>query len=272
MDARAFYDGLGDDYDVMVSWEERLAREESFLRGLFAERGATRVLDAGCGTGMHAVAFARWGLQTAAADLSPAMVARARENARATGAEIAFAVAGFGEIGRALPGPFDAVTCLGNSLPHLLDDASLAAALADFAAVLVPGGVLVIQNRNYDRLLREKVRFMPLTTRADADGETIFLRVTDFLGGERLDFTIVTLKKRGGVWGQSAQTTPLRAIRRETLARALAYAGFPAADFSGNYARAPFDSPGTGDLLAVAAREGGAGLRPNAPREPRRSP
>ena len=39
MDARDFYDGLGDDYDRMVSWKGRLAREEAFFQRLFEENG-----------------------------------------------------------------------------------------------------------------------------------------------------------------------------------------------------------------------------------------
>ena len=254
MDARSFYEGLGDEYDVMVSWEERLAREELFFRRVLDASGVRSVLDAACGTGMHAVAFALRGLQCAAADLSPAMIEKARENARAAGVDVRFEVAAFGELARLFPAHFDAVTCLGNSLPHLPDDPSLAAALGDFAAVLASGGVLVIQNRNYDRVLREKARFMPLTSRADAGGETLFLRITDFLGGEALSFSIVTLKKREEAWGQTVKTTPLRAIRRETLECALRGAGFRSVETYGSFAFAPFDEPGTGDLVAIAKK------------------
>ena len=66
MEARDFYDGLGDDYDRMVSWQGRLAREEAFFQRLFDENGVHSVLDAACGTGMHAIAFARRGLASPA--------------------------------------------------------------------------------------------------------------------------------------------------------------------------------------------------------------
>ncbi len=161
MDAQEFYDALGTDYDLMVSWEQRLAREQEFFRRLFSEAGVRRVLDAACGTGMHAVSFARAGWDCTAADLSPVMVEEARENARRAGVQVRFEAAGFGELSGRVGGGFDAVTCLGNSLPHLLDDASLRACFGDFADLLAPGGILVIQNRNYDRLLRERQRFMP---------------------------------------------------------------------------------------------------------------
>ena len=255
MDAQGFYDVLGDDYDRMVSWEDRLAREERFFRGFFESHGVRRVLDCACGTGMHAVAFARWGLVSAAADLSPVMVEHARANARAAGVSVDLRVAGFGEMKVSFEGKFDAVTCLGNSLPHLREDAALGACLADFHAIMRPGGILVVQNRNYDRLLRERERFMPVTARTDPDGETLFLRITDFSpreSDESIDFTLVTLRRKGGVWSQSARSTPLRALRRATLEGALAAAGFSSLEAFGGYGGAPFDSQGSSDLVIVA--------------------
>lgn len=267
MEARDFYDTLGEDYDRMVSWEGRLAREERFFHDRFEEHGVRRVLDAACGTGMHAIAFGRQGRTATGADLSPVMVEHARRNAAAAGIPATFVVAGFGDLARLPGGPFDALTCLGNSLPHLLDDDALGAALADFAAALRTGGLLVIQNRNYDRVLRERARFMPVAARTDADGETLFLRITDFPtrsqpAGERpsapreesIEFTIVTLRKRGGAWSQTVNTTPLRAMRRATLERALLGAGFSSVRFYGSYDLAAFDAPGTGDLILTAIR------------------
>ena len=258
MDAQSFYDGLGQDYDLMVSWEERLSREDAFFRRVFDENKVRDVLDAACGTGMHAVAFARAGRECTGADLCPVMVEKARQNARDAGVTVRFEVAGFGELERGVGGTFDAVTCLGNSLPHLLDDASLRTCLSDFAGLLRTGGCLVIQNRNYDRLLRERQRFMPLASRTDAEGETLFLRISAYGSAhdsdESLEFILVVLKKRGGTWTQTVQSTPLRALRRSTLESELARAGFSTVHVYGSYGFADFDSPGANDLVAIAVK------------------
>ena len=124
-----FYDALASDYDRFVNWEGRLAHELPLLERLFASHDVRRVLDAACGTGHHAIALARRGYHAVGADLSAAMIEQARRNAAAAGVEARFAVAGFGGLA-ALGETFDAVLCLGNSLPHLLTEKALAEALS----------------------------------------------------------------------------------------------------------------------------------------------
>ena len=198
-------------------------------------------------------------MRSAGADLSPQMIEQARRNAEAAGVTVDLRVAAFGELSRTFSTAFDMVTCLGNSLPHLLDDASLRAALADFSGVLRPGGTCVIQIRNYDRLLRERQRFMPPAARTEGAEETVFLRITDFRDGaqerapEIVDFTIITLKKRSGAWSQSVRTTALRALRRRALEDTLRSAGFSNVRAWGGFDSSPFDEASSPDLLVAAS-------------------
>jgi glycine/sarcosine N-methyltransferase len=66
------------------------------------------------------------------------------------------------------------------TLPHLLTPADLAAALADFAACLRPGGLLLIQNRNLDAVLVRRQRWMEPRARREGEAEWLFLRFYDF--------------------------------------------------------------------------------------------
>ena len=146
------YDALSADYDRFVDWEARLAYELPFFERLFSERSIHRVLDAACGTGHHAIVLAQRGYQVAGADLSAEMIALAWRNAAKAKVSLEFTVARFGELAQSVGRDFDAVLCLGNSLPHLLTAEAVADALADMAAALRQGGWLVIQNRNYDKV------------------------------------------------------------------------------------------------------------------------
>ena len=248
------YDALAADYDRFVDWPARLAHELPFFDELFEGHEVRRVLDAACGTGHHALALARRGYQAAGADLSAAMVERARANAAAASLDVPFAVAGLGDLHR-LGRTFDAVLCLGNSLPHLLTAEALARALADFAVVLRPGGLLVVQSRNFDRVWARRERFMGPQSHRQGDDEWLFVRFYDY-GAETLTFNMVRLRRNGQGWSQDVQSTELRPIFQPQLAADLAAAGFSRVDFYGGYDAAAFDPDESGDLLAVAVRGG----------------
>jgi len=258
------YDSFSSDYDRFVNWPSRLAYELPLIEqqlGRLADTGAAhplRVLDAACGTGMHAIALAQRGFQAAGADLSPGMVARARENAAAAGLDIPFETAGFGGLAqtfRASPlYPFDTLLCLGNSLPHLLAPQEVAGALVDFAACLRPGGLLLVQNRNFDAVMAGRERWMEPQSYHEAGAEWIFLRFYDYRPDGLIDFNILTLKREaGGDWKQSVTTTRLRPLLYKELAEALAQAGFGEIEYFGNMTGAPFD-PQTSPNLILAAR------------------
>ncbi len=134
------YDAFSSDYDRFVDWPSRLAVELPFIEQQLQMQNSRRVLDAACGTGMHAIALAQRGYAVAGADLSTGMIERARLNAADAGADVRFETAGLGELAQTFgSGSFDALLCLGNSLPHLLTPGDITAALADFAACLQPG-------------------------------------------------------------------------------------------------------------------------------------
>ena len=248
------YDALAVDYDRFVNWEGRLSHELPFFVSLFEEYGVRRVLDAACGTGHHAIALAQEGYQVVGGDLSAPMIEKAGENAAAQGVDVEFTVAGLGEYA-ALGQIFDAAICLGNSLPHLLDEAAVEGALTDFAAVLRPGGLLVIQNRNFDRVWRERERFMAPQSFRDGEREWIFVRFYDFYE-ESLTFNMLRLRRRPDGWTQDVESTELRPVFEQDLALALAEAGFGRVTRLGGYDGAPFDPAASGDLIAVATKTG----------------
>ena len=87
-----FYDALAPMFDVMTDWDARLASEGPFLKSILEEAGAKRVLDAACGSGGHALWLARQGYEVTGADVSPVMIALARQKAAADGLGVPFVV------------------------------------------------------------------------------------------------------------------------------------------------------------------------------------
>jgi SAM-dependent methyltransferase len=259
------YDTFSADYDRFVNWTNRLAYELPFIQGQLKslEGGPDRplcILDAACGTGMHAITLAQLGYRAAGADISAGMIERARLNAAEVGVEVEFQAAGFGELASAFENqgllPFDALLCLGNSLPHLLRPAELAAALADFAACLRPGGLLLIQNRNFDAVLAQRSRWMEPQSHQEGEREWVFLRFYDFLSEELIHFNILTLRRTGGKgWEQQVISTPLRPLRLEEMSAALRSAGFGSLSAYGDLAGRAYDPAASGNLVLAGIRE-----------------
>lgn len=253
------YDTFSADYDRFVNWPTRLAAEMPFIEGQLQtvagqSHRPVQVLDTACGTGMHAIALAQRGYMSAGADLSAGMIQRARANAAASGVAVRFETAGFGELAQVFgQRGFDALLCLGNSLPHLLTDAELAAALDDLAACLRPGGLLLIQNRNFDSVLARRERWMEPQSYQEGEAEWLFLRFYDFDPDGLLTFNMVTLRRQATApWTQQLTVTRLRPLPQAQVTAALAMAGFVDLTCYGDMAGAPFDPEVSGNLVVAA--------------------
>jgi len=246
-----FYDALGADYDLLIDWEGRLAREGPFYERLFAEHAVKTVLDMACGTGQHAAVFREWGLEVVGCDPSREMMAACQSSFADLGIE--FLPVGFGEIRSKIGLTFDAITCLGNSYPHLLTEADAQETLDDFHGSLRPGGVLVLQTLNYAQMIADGERFMPPATGEREGREMILLRMLDF-GEELVGFNMVTLVKEGDRWRHHVEPTQHRPTFRPELEHQLRAAGFSEVAFLGGFDESAYEDRRSGHLLAVAER------------------
>jgi SAM-dependent methyltransferase len=248
----ALYDDFSVDYDRFVDWTGRLAAELPFVESQLQDVGARRVLDAACGTGMHAIALVRRGYEVVGADPSAGMIERARANAQTAGVDASFETAGFGALHEHVGGDFDAVLCLGNSLPHVLTPSELAETLEDFAASLLPGGLVLIQNRNFDRVLEQGERWMEPQAYREDEAEWLFARFYDFEAADRLTFNVVTLRREEDGWEQRISSTQLWPLRQQELVPAVEAAGFGSPTCWGDMQGSPFDSAQSPNLVLTA--------------------
>ena len=170
--------------------------------------------------------------------------------------DIPFKAAGFGDLTAAFgPGSFDALLCLGNSLPHLLTPELLFESLTDFSSCLKPGGLIVIQNRNFDALMAVRQRWMEPQAAHEGQVEWLFQRFYDFEADGLLTFNIVTLRREnGGDWKPSIQSTPLRPLLAVELRDVFQSAGFESVTLFGGLTGSAFDPSASGNLVITALR------------------
>jgi len=249
---KKFYDLLSPDFDLMVSWDKRLKNEAPFFLKLFEENKVRKILDLACGTGHHSIFFAKAGYEVTGVDLSEKMLQVARKNAKGISG-VKFLKGGFLDVYPKLKDRFDAVICLGNSLPHLLSKKDLKKTLQNIFKLLNPGGILVIQNRNYDKILKKKIRFMAPNIVETQDGRVVFFRLLDFLK-DKLIFNLVTFRQKEGKWSFQTKSTFLRPILRQEMQNLLSGQGFKEQKIYGDYGFSSFRRYLSEDLITFARK------------------
>jgi SAM-dependent methyltransferase len=184
------------------------------------------------------------------------MIKKARANAAAAGQNVRLEAVGFGGLAPVFgESSFDALLCLGNSLPHLLTPAVLRSALLDFARCLRPGGLLLIQNRNFDAVMSTRQRWMEPQTFRDNEHEWVFMRFYDFEPDSTIRFNMVTLKRPlGGEWSSETVSTHLAPQLLADLNKELLEIGFTNVWAYGSMTGEPFEPHSSGNLVLTATR------------------
>jgi len=258
MDSITLYDGFSQDYDRFVNWDARLAFEMPLLTETLERHHVERVLDVACGTGHHAIALARHGYQVEASDISPQMIARTNDNAQLAGVDVKTCIAPLGQTAFQMNEPVDAIICLGNSLPHLLDDKALRQTLDDWNKMLSPGGLAIVQMRNFDRILERQSRYMPLERHQNDDGEWLFVRFYD-IEGSQIRFHVIRLHRTNNntPWQPVFGETRLHAWQHSELVSAFEKAGLTPLQLYGGFAGDSYQPMESADLLLIAQRNTG---------------
>lgn len=172
-DTQEFYDAIADYYPLFYrDWSVQLEREGLWLKAIFRGKGIQRVLDAACGAGTQTIALAQHGFEVVAADPSTGMLRKAAQVAAEYGVQdkIDLLQSDFQRLPDVTSGPFDAIVCKGNALPHLLLDDEIELTLHTFFDFLRPGGILVIGMRDFGPFMEDRPRFIPGLTHELEDG------------------------------------------------------------------------------------------------------
>lgn len=243
-------------YRGLIAWPERLQREAPLLLRMLEGAPSRRVLDLGCGSGEHTRFLKAMDFEATGVDASPSQLEAARE----TDPGGRYVQAGLTELAEVIEAGQGAAICVGNTLPHLCEEAEVRAFFTGLARCLLPGAPFLLQVLNYDRILDRGERTFPVVLRpGEAEGEdTVFLRLMTHHGGGRLTFTPATLRYRPGAGVPlelaAAQDVPLRGWRRAEIEPLLIQTGFHVSEVFGTMTGDAW-SGASSDLVVVGKRK-----------------
>ena len=241
-----FYNSIAGEYDRMISFGKRLDPETPLFRYLIEKYSIRDALDAGAGSGFHSILLARLGVNVTAVDISGEMLAKLKQNAKDQHVEIKTVRSDF--LNLSLPSTsFDAIFCLGNSLVHIISAREMKKVISNFAKLLKPGGVAIIQLLNYDRIMKQKESIQSIKR---ADG-MLFIRYYEFIE-KLIRFNLLTVDT--GNLKHQLNTVLIHPVMISDLESILKKSGFGRIELYGDLTLKPFSKNKSHDLVITARK------------------
>lgn len=246
-DSEKFYQKLAPYYDEMTRFKERIEKEEEVL-ALWRNRfNFSKILDVACGTGLHAILFASMGIEVVAADISREMLEIAKKNSNVASVHVEWIHSSIQRLTKNISKKFDAIFCLGNSLPHLLTMEDSRSAVFNFYHLLKSYGILVIQILNYQQILEHNKRIVGI----HKQGSKEFIRFYDLLE-DIVRFNVLAIewnRKEPKHWLNSTYLYPYTI---KEISGILEQTGFNKIEFFGDLRFSPFRPNDSPNLVVVA--------------------
>lgn len=236
-----------------MGWGERLAEEIPFLEDRLQSDRPAAVLDASCGTGHRVRALVERGYDAVGADGEAVLVQRARElHEGVTVHHLPLA-----ELTRLVkPGSMNLVVCGGNAAVIGRSQPELEQGLSRMFDALAPGGQLVLEMHNLSKVVRRKLRFLPLRQgRIGPDGREELLLLGQYeWNGTGIAYYLTVLRRvPGGDWVMTVHSADVLSLEHSDLVPMLREIGFSDIRLYSDYAGGEF-LPMESDRLIVTAR------------------
>lgn len=227
-----FYEQISRYYDSIFPVE---AAPLAFIEGS-AGRPPKRLLDVACGTGGYSAALAGAGYSMVSVDLNEKMVGLAAQKASERGLDMEVLRCDMLKIAEAVPGSFQCVFCIGNSLAHLRSVAEIGNALLQMHSKLSAGGSLALQIINFDRILKYGISRLPEIT----VGETGLKFIRDYkmdTSSGKIHFDTALTIGKGEKSERYENSIELLPVKSAELIGEIRKAGFGRVDAFGDFSR-----------------------------------
>ncbi len=172
------YDSMSYFYDVLYSGSDMRAWEDAFIdeyRHLLNSLPMNaKVLDSSCGNGIQATALKRNGINVIATDISKEMINLTQKYAQNNNLFFPIKQLSWKQLPDNFEDDFDIVFCYGNSISHSIDKEDMLNNIKSLYKVTKNGGKLVIDTRNWDKVIKDNVRFVTSDVKEYIEKKYIF--------------------------------------------------------------------------------------------------
>ncbi|MHC1682214.1 MAG: class I SAM-dependent methyltransferase [Clostridiaceae bacterium] len=157
------YDSMSYFYNVLYSGVSMKVYEEEFMNQykelLDSLPSNAKILDSSCGNGVQATALKRNGYDVFATDISKEMIALTNKYASDNNLNFSTKQLPWSELPNYFQDEFDVVFCYGNSISHSSSEEEMINNINSLCKVTKNGGKIIIDTRNWDKILKENIRF-----------------------------------------------------------------------------------------------------------------
>lgn len=245
-------ESIAEYFDVLYPEEVLTRVQAAFYEMIIKKYNVSSACDLACRTGQTLKLLNKLGIKKlAGVDVSPAMIARSikklPKGVRLFTNDVYLAPLAVGE------SKFDLVICTKDSLPMVLDDEALMNFFSHARELLTDKGVLIVEMWNYEKIWRNKERFMPVMDRCTNKESRLFFLENDF-HQELLVRNLIRLEKDKNEWILRALSIPARPITRNEVEFFVKEAQFSKWGFLGSYGGGPYVSQESMYTILIATK------------------
>ncbi len=141
-------------WDAIIDWDKRKAGEGDFFITHLKKIKAKKILDMSCGTGYDSVRLLEKKYKVKSCDGNLFMLTKSRINAENYKVNLKAKFCDWERLRRAYKEKFDAVICLGDAFCHIFEKEKRLDILKQIYSLLRKGGIFIVDQRNFDKILR----------------------------------------------------------------------------------------------------------------------
>lgn len=183
-------------------------------------------LDVSIGTGSLTLPLADMGVALYGSDLSEAMLRRCAQKAEEKGLAVNLRQSDFRELTAHFDERFDCVGSTGNSLPYVSNEEILQV-LEQMDSLVKDGGYLYFDMRNWDKILKEKLRFYLYDPVFLKDMRVNLIQVWDYNADATMTFNLLyTFERDGKIFQKEKFEEHYVPVKRELLIGKLKELGY----------------------------------------------